>query len=1013
MQFYPLLYGHEKIPTRFEVPIGSDYYAFKVANKGEGTFSLSALRSDEDNSEVDLSNLQDPVTTLSDSKLKKALRETVEDVSLRALDATLDSQPDFNQELREKDKKEEVTSDERDKAFRAYKDIMVATAVQKNKLDCLTDPPSDWLKTNIGDIDSKMGKVREQISKEIATEEETKLKFELTQSLLQSRDEVIDRWKEWTTPDPTTGKRFIEDDEVTEKGGKFRRVIVHESDKVPLKDVFGTLQFYNDIFDTQEFEKTRFEVPIGGKKRKFLLSKSLPGYGKHQIAVYTDDADWPGTTKRGKEGQDGVAAASYDTLLDDVLKPFPDHNKLAKSMLKAVDSNLDKQPDFSTDLKIPSKGLETADNIRATVEFLIISMIAEPAQPLDDVRAEFLKDLAQKIRDKEKFPDWIDIPNLADLKGVAKSGRSPAMDVYVQGVLKNLPRKQRRIDEEFNKDDYPVRKKGVGTNEGRKLLHTKGSETVPSYLIRKRAAGDHDGEVIVEKVSKYCTGTRRRRKRFACSLRDKDSTVTVDESSIKVKEDKVEFDVVDRRDAKEREHVQLEISPEELATPKLIEDKLSKSKRPGATEAYSKVNKGLAVHGLIFSVLGAVNYFQEGDNLRGAISVAQSAHTLGGLTGLNEIVSKVGKRVISSAAKGLAKGLNLEKGLERLSTKVERFAERGIGELLGDIPVVGLAFDIYFVEQDIEQLAKLNLNDPADLKILPLRVIDLALDVSTTVLSLIGTFCPAAEVVTEPLVIVLSIIRMAIDDFYIDIMAEMEKVNWKSPWAGLEFLAALVKGFLDGAADFLTGGLRRQMESYRKQEENDKTLLRNLTNPDSYYKIIGEKDGSGGTIDFTQGMLSSFGGYINFRLNDNNRATLEIGDVSGSHKTIRKTFTVGSDVKNIVLGIGESRTFEYKHETAKLWFFIPIKSYDVICGANLHEKFVYGTYYGNSNNNTFYAVQHQKPTTRSPGKKDSECNFGKLNVNFVTGNYHYNLYYMEVRIPIQACAIYLRRSRCI
>lgn len=398
--------------------------------------------------------------------------------------------------------------------------------------------------------------------------------------------------------------------------------------------------------------------------------------------------------------------------------------------------------------------------------------------------------------------------------------------------------------------------------------------------------------------------------------------------------------MIDRRDAKEREHVQLEISPEELATPKLIEDKLSKSKRSGATEAYSKVNKGLAVHGLIFSVPGAVNYFQEGDNLRGAISVAQSAHTLGGLTGLNEIVSKVGKRVISSATKGLAKGLNLEKGLERLSTNVEWFAERGIGELLGDIPVVGLAFDIYFIEQDIEQLAKLNLNNPADLKILPLRVIDLALDVSTTVLSLIGTFCPEAEVITEPLVIVLSIIRMAIDDFYIDIMAEMEKVNWKSPWAGLEFLAALVKGFLDGAADFLTGGLRRQMESYRKQEEYDKTLLRNLTNPDSYYKIIGEKDGSGGTIDFTQGMLSSFGGYINFRLNDNNRATLEIGDVSGSHKTIRKTFTVGSDVKNIVLGIGESRTFEYKHETAKLWFFIPIKSYDVICGANLHEKSV-------------------------------------------------------------------------
>lgn len=125
----------------------------------------------------------------------------------------------------------------------------------------------------------------------------------------------------------------------------------------------------------------------------------------------------------------------------------------------------------------------------------------------------------------------------------------------------------------------------------------------------------------------------------------------------------------------------------------------------------------------------------------------------------------------------MAKELNFEKGLERLSTKVERITERGVGRLLGAIPVVGIAFDIYFIEQDIEQLADLNLNDPEDLKLFPLRVIDLELDVCTTALNLIGMFCPEAEVITEPLIIVLSIIRMAIDDFYIDIMEEIEKVD--------------------------------------------------------------------------------------------------------------------------------------------------------------------------------------------------------------------------------------------
>ena len=402
----------------------------------------------------------------------------------------------------------------------------------------------------------------------------------------------------------------------------------------------------------------------------------------------------------------------------------------------------------------------------------------------------------------------------------------------------------------------------------------------------------------------------------------------------------------------------------------------------------------MAVHGLIFSVLGAIDFFTKGDDVRGTITLSQSVHTLGGLTGINEVVRKVGKHVFSEAAKILARGLGLERGLERFSSKVEKFMEKGVGKLLGDVPGVGLTFDMNFIEQDIEQIANLDLSDPEDVKLLPLRTIDLGPDVGMTVLSLIGTFCPAAEVITEPLVIVISIIRMAIDNFYIDIMAEMEKVNWNSPWAGLEFLGALIKGILEGAADFFTGGLRRQMENYRRQEKHDKELLKNLTNPDSYYQIVGEKEGTEETIDFTAGQLSSFGGSINFRLLDNNRALLEIGDVSGSnHKTIRKSFKVSSDVKNIVLGLGESRAFTYKHETAKLWFVIPIKSYDVICGAQLHEQSVYGTYCGNSDNNTFYAVQKPKPTTKRPGTDDNEeCNFGNLNLKLVTGNYHYNLY---------------------
>ena len=975
LHFYPVVYEKEQNPTQFEIPIGQKIATFKLTNRPHGPFSLKVIR-EGNGVEHDLSNLQETVEFLSDPTLPLPLRKTLIRAFLTALEAPLSKQPDFKKVLQELDPSGTVTSQEREKVFRAGIELFSAIAIKRPTLEGLNLP--DWLQETNQDIVSTMQEVTIQQSKEIAAQKETKLKYELTQSMLKTSEEAV---KEWTT---LKDLNVIEEKVMGTDKNPYLTVTIHETDQVSLREMFKLLQFYPELYKSQEARQTRFEIQIGGEKRKFRLSISPHKNVVNQIYVQTNDADWHGTTKRGKRGKGGLWGPTYDTMVDEVLSKFYDQKKLAKAILNAYDSKLNSQPNFSEDLKIPGKTVESADTIRATIEFMIISLVAEAAQPTVEFKVAFLTELAKTIKSQKEFPEK-NMPKIAEYR----AGRSPGMDAAVIRYLKMVGA-YNRIEDVFSEQNFPVRKKG-GTQEGRKMMDKLVGERVASYLIRQRSAEEHDLSLLDNKVEEECT--RRRRKRNACSLKNRNSA-TIDETSIKIIEDRVEFDVVDRRDANQRQHVQLQISPEELATPKLIKDNLSNSRRAGMSETYAKINRGLAVHGLIFSVLAAGRYFEEGENFRGAMTVAQSAHTLGGITGLNEIASKVGQRVLSSAAKGLAKGLNLEKGLERLSTKVERFAERGVGQLLGAVPGVGLAFDIYFIEQDIEELANLDLNNPEDLKLLPLRVIDLALDVSTTVLNLVGTFCPLAEVVTEPLVIVLSIIRMAIDDFYIDIMAEIEKINWRSPWAGLEFLGALVKGFQDGAADFLTGGLRRQMESYRKQEQNDKKLIQDLKNPDNYYKIVGEKEGGGDTIDFTQGKLSSFGGYINFRLHDNNRATIEIGDVSGSHETIRKTFTVDPNLKDIVLGIGEARTFEYKHETAKLWFVIPVKTYNVICGESLHGKSLYGTYYGNSKDNTFYAVQKPKPTTKPPGKKEGEeeCNFGSLNLKFVTGNYHYNLY---------------------
>ena len=976
MQYYPLLFGDETHPTYFDVPIGSDYQRFRLTNSAGNQFSIGAehVTAGGVSQFEDLSDLSAPIRTLSDSNTKDPLRTTLEDVTIRALDATVGNQPNFEQILTTNDPQNTVTAQERDRAFRAAKDVLAGSSILRRDLTGLN--PATWLANVKTNIDQTMDGVARQLTNNVREEGNTKLNFEVTQSILHSSDQAKNEWNRLRQ------SNIITERTIGSQQSPNTVVTIHENGDVHLKDVFKLLQYYNDIYvyDPRPGRDTYFEVPIGGETRRFRLSRA--SRGKHQIAVKTDDREWQNTRSRGSNP---VTAPSYKTIINQHLKNAPNHPELAAVMQEALDRKLNEQPSFESRLRV--NGNPSPETVRATVEFMLISMIAEAAQPNEEVKAAFLTDLLTKIRRENRFPPADEIPKLARING--KAGRSPAMDQVVQGMLQDV-NTQKQLDEVFSINEFPVRKVG-GTQKGREYIHKNGNEDVPSYMIRKRAANDHDGDLLFKKVARLCTGRRRRKRRSVCKLTDKDS-VYVDEESIDVTKNMVELDVVDRRDSQLRDHLEFPLSSDELATPKLIKDQIAKSRRAGASRKYAKINKGLAVHGLLFSVLGAADYFNKGDYVRGSISLTQAAHTFGGLTGLNEIVSKLGKHVLSSAAKSLAKGLNFERGLERFSSKVERFMEKGVGKLLGDIPGVGLAFDVYFIEQDIEQLADLDFSDPDDVALVPLRVVDLALDVSTTALNLVGTFCPEAEVITEPVVIVLSIIRMAIDDFYIDIMSEIKKVNWNSPWAGLQFLGALVKGFLDGVADFLTGGLRRQLESYQRQENYDKKLLRNLTNPDNYFRIVGNKEGGGERIDFTQGRLSSFGGYITFRLYDNNQATVEIGDVNGDHDTIRRTFNVSSSLKDIVLGIGESREFTYKHETAKLWFVIPIKSFDVICGANFHKSSAYGTYYGNSDNNTFYAVQRPNPTTKPPGRENQECNFSKLDLTMLTGNYHYNLY---------------------
>ena len=1029
LKYFPLLFPKDKRITYriIEIPVDGKTMALKIERRG-GRYQLKSVYKDpnnpgkylETNLRSDIGNVVDqlrsePPTEPSPSPelheaLKEALAKTLPDI----YNAKLNAAPVFEAELAKHDKGSEVTDTMKEKAFREAIEVMASSSILTTDLAAF-NPPSwlqdvyeNHLKTGREELDAKL-------EKEIKDAGKTKLRLELIASMLKTSQEVKDEWEKLkgTETSPGSGQMIIDQQMSAVDPNKVEEVTIRPTDQIELKKVFKMLQSFNDLFPNNgESDRIRFIIPIGGEERTIYLSRAPRG--KHQIFVETQNRNWPDATERNK-GED-YYPPSYDIMINKVLKEFPNHQNLAKTILEALDSKLNAQPNFQEDLKVTNtddspKVVETADAIRNTVELMVITMVAEAAQPSDLVKTKFIEHIAKTIRDKNKFPTKDEMPRLQkglkEGREVLLEGRSPVMDEVARKILlEEVYRGGIQIHEAFTDANYPARQATDYDEEGnkrpkeakggaelaREYLYSEGDQLIPSYLITQQADSDHDRETVVKRAIKYCTSSKKRKKRAACSLEELNDEIIVDEKSIKVSKTKVELDVVDGRDAKKRMHLTLDITADELATPKSIKERLSNSKRSGASHKYAKVNKGLAVHGVVFSALGALDYFSRGDDVRGGFAVSQSLHTLGALTGVNEIAAKLGKKLLRYSAFKIAKGLKMEEGLARFSSKVDRFMEKGVGKLMGDIPGVGLVFDIYFIEQDVEALANLDLNNPDDVKLLPLRVVDLVLDVDTTVLNLIGTFCPEAEVITEPLIIVLSIVRMAIDDFYIDIMEEMDKVNWKSPWAGLEFIGALVKGFLEGAADFLSGGLRREMHSYQAQVDADRKLLSDLKNTDNYYKVVG-CNGDECKIDFTQGHLSSFGSYINFRLHDDGQATLEIGDVTGKHETTKKTFSVPQNLDNIVLGVGESREFLYKTKTAKLWFFIPIKHYRVICGAKLHSKSLYGTYYGNSNKNKFYAVQNPKPTT-PPSKPSSEgeCNYGKINLKFLIGNYHYNLY---------------------
>ena len=566
-----------------------------------------------------------------------------------------------------------------------------------------------------------------------------------------------------------------------------------------------------------------------------------------------------------------------------------------------------------------------------------------------------------------------------------KVGRVPGQDELFRRTLKIIATDPKVTD--FNpkfKELFPIHL-AQGTSKGRKRLFGEGYEDVaePDQEAIKKirrdikavAAAEPDSESIkdsVEEEMDTSACSQAARLATACSRAKK---LKVIEDSMEWNGDKMTFETIDEEGIRVKHQVEIDIN--DMSLPKYVQEAMANLKelgvqkedldRPPSPE--DPVSKGVGIYGAFVGILSSAQYLQRGEYGEAAFSATQAVYSIGGMVGFNKAVEE-------ASAKAFAKlmGFTADKeGVEKVMEKMVDVAAKAVGEttaralteFTAAIPFIGLAFDLYFVAEDIKDLQDKNSNTPEFLK-----VAHLVLDVEITALSLVESFAPELSEFTEPAIIALTIIRISIDDFYMDIKRELSKAKGKG---FVDHIWALYKGYKEGIIDVLTLGLYTQLKSLQEQVEFDNELLQNMTDPAKYFEY--RTSDQGGDLDFTAGSVSQYGGFLDVTMHNNGSVTMvmaEVPDEDGLPQTIVKTFDFPRPVQEIILGVGEVETPEYIQEKAYLWLFIPIKTEDVIADLDEHASSRYGVYTGNSADNTFYALQTQpdvKPS--SDGKSQA------------------------------------------
>ena len=444
-----------------------------------------------------------------------------------------------------------------------------------------------------------------------------------------------------------------------------------------------------------------------------------------------------------------------------------------------------------------------------------------------------------------------------------------------------------------------------------------------------------------------------------------DSTeYSVVQNSVEREENEIKFKVIDKSEPPEEKELRVGVDEEKLGSDDIVDEIKGEIDEHNGGKLQG-VGRTLAVAGTVQGLFGAVGALEDGNTKEGVIGLSQAIHGIGGLTGVNRRVYRsAGKALgnllnsdVSSLASDVSKDTEFSKALtageEELGSALGR-EEKVFGE---DIPFVGIGFGIYSIYEDFSQHTVIG-------------YVDGALDIAITGLDILGAATGVGEVITEPLSIALTAIRMFIDDFYSSVKNELDKLP---PGASVgQKVGAFFKGVGEAILNILEEwtlpgqifGAISNSHKLNKEYDRDRELLRNLSNYQNYFSITKESGTAAEEINFADGVAAWNGGDINFRLGDSDYAHIQLQenvDENGQQRTLDMDIPRDSNLQDIVMGIGESHSISFKKVSVKFLFFIPVDTKTVISGITGDRSSLHGTYYGNSQNNRFFAVQQRPP----------------------------------------------------